>query len=111
MANIQKTSKINMYRFVNVNDDSGADVDPVAKSINTQTMAINNMGKTINGIAATVVTLKNIALHNLQEEERRLKTKFKPKYTKQQQNPFKKIMLAVKAYKVKGFLELSLIHI
>ena len=94
-----------MYRFVNVNDDSGADVDPVAKSINTQTMAINNMGKTINGIAQTVVTLKNIALHNLKEEERRLKTKFKPKYAKQQQNPFKSLMLNVKAYKVKGFLE------
>ena len=105
MANIQKTSKINMYRFVNVSDDSGSDVDPVAKSINTQTMAINNMGKTINGIASTVVALKNIALHNLNEEQRKLKTKFKPKYAKQQQNPFKSLMLNVKAYKVKGFLE------
>ena len=94
-----------MYRFVNVSDDSGSDVDPVAKSINTQTMAINNMGKTINGIASTVVALKNIALHNLNEEQRKLKTKFKPKYAKQQQNPFKSLMLNVKAYKVKGFLE------
>ena len=51
-----------MYRFVNINDDSSGGADPVAKSINTQTQAINNMGKTINGIAQTVVNLKNLAL-------------------------------------------------
>ena len=33
-----------MYRFVNINDDSSGGADPVAKSINTQTQAINNMG-------------------------------------------------------------------
>ena len=93
-----------MYKFVNT-DDQGASADPVAKSINVQTSAINNMGKTINGIAQTVVTLKNIALHRLQQEEKAAREKFKPKYTKQRQNPFKSLMLNVKAYKVKGFLE------
>ena len=93
-----------MYKFVNV-DDQGASVDPVAKSLNVQTSAINNMGKTINGIAATVVTLKNIALHRLNEENKAAREKFKPQYTKQKGNPFKALMLNVKAYKVKGFLE------
>tara|TARA_B100000287_G_scaffold434679_1_gene499864 strand:+ start:7559 stop:10441 length:2883 start_codon:yes stop_codon:yes gene_type:complete len=104
MASIQKSSKINMYKFVNT-DDQGASADPVAKSINVQTQALNNMGRTINGIAQTVVTLKNIALHRLKQEEKEAREKFKPKYTKQRQNPFKSLMLSVKAYKVKGFLE------
>ena len=47
-----------MYKFVNT-DDQAASADPVAKSINVQTQALNNMGRTINGIAQTVVTLKN----------------------------------------------------
>ena len=93
-----------MYKFVNI-DDQGASADPVAKSINVQTSAINNMGKTINGIAATAVTLKNLALHRLNEEEKAAREKFKPQYTKQRQNPFKSLMLNIKAYKVKGFLE------
>ncbi len=93
-----------MYKFVNT-DDQGASADPVAKSINVQTQALNNMGRTINGIAQTVVTLKNIALHRLKQEEKEAREKFKPKYTKQRQNPFKSLMLSVKAYKVKGFLE------
>ena len=93
-----------MYKFVNT-DDQGAAADPVAKSINVQTQALNNMGRTINGIAQTVVTLKNIALHRLKQEEKAAREKFKPKYTKQRQNPFKSLMLNIKAYKVKGFLE------
>jgi len=104
MASIQKSSKINMYKFVNT-DDQSASADPIAKSINVQTQALNNMGRTINGIAQTVVTLKNIALHRLQQEEKQAREKFKPKYTKQRQNPFKSLMLNIKAYKVKGFLE------
>ena len=94
-----------MYRFVNINDDSSGGADPVAKSINTQTQAINNMGKTINGIAQTVVNLKNLALLQYKEDQKKLREKFKPKYTKQQGNPFKKVLLSIKAYKVKGFLE------
>ena len=68
-----------MYKFVNT-DDQGASADPVAKSINVQTQALNNMGRTINGIAQTVVTLKNIALHRLKQEEKAAREKFKPKY-------------------------------
>ena len=94
-----------MYKFVNTNADSSGKVDPVAKSINVQTQALNNMGRTINGIASTVVALKNIALHQLNEDLKASKQKFKPKYTKQKGNPFKSLMLKVKAYKVKGFLE------
>ena len=47
MASIQKSSKINMYKFVNT-DDQGAAADPVAKSINVQTQALNNMGRTLS---------------------------------------------------------------
>ena len=39
-----------MYKFVNT-DDQGAAADPVAKSINVQTQALNNMGRTINGLS------------------------------------------------------------
>ncbi len=84
-----------MYRFVNINDDSSGGADPVAKSINTQTQAINNMGKTINGIAQTVVNLKNLALLQYKEDQKKLREKFKPKYTKQQGNPFKKVLWIV----------------
>ena len=90
MATVQKSSKINFYKFVQVKDPSGS-ADPdvkksdivLAKSINSNTRAINNLGDTVNSLAKVLVDLKKINLGNL-EAQRAQKTKFKAEYTKPQ---------------------------
>ncbi|AOO17005.1 hypothetical protein RW220110_013 [Cyanophage S-RIM12_RW_22_0110] len=90
MATVQKSSKINFYKFVQVKDPSGSanpavkDSDIVlAKSINTNTLAINNLGETVNSLGKVLVDLKKVSLSNL-EAQRAQKTKFKAEYTKPQ---------------------------
>ncbi|AOO19363.1 hypothetical protein WH070310_013 [Cyanophage S-RIM12_WH_07_0310] len=90
MATVQKSSKINFYKFVQVKDPSGSanpdikDSDiALAKSINTSTRAINNLGDTVNSLGNVLVDLKKVNLSNL-EAQRAQKTKFKAEYTKPQ---------------------------
>ena len=69
MATVQKNSKINFYKFVQVKDPSGS-LDPevtksdtaLAKSINTNTQAINNLGDTVNSLGKVLVDLKKVSL-------------------------------------------------
>ena len=90
MATVQKSSKINFYKFVQVKDPSSS-LDPevkksdivLAKSINTSTRAINNLGDTVNSLAKVLVDLKKINLGNL-EAQKAQKTKFKAEYNKPQ---------------------------
>jgi len=90
MATVQKSSKINFYKFVQVKDPSGS-LDPevtksdiaLAKSINTNTRAINNLGNTVNSFAKVLVDLKKVSLGNLEAQQSQ-KTKFKAEYNKPQ---------------------------
>ena len=105
---IKKTTRINLYKFVDTKMESssaGGETTAIAKSINVQTQAINSMGSTINGIASVLVDIKKIELHKLKMEEDAKRRSFKPKFDKVKPNAFKKLFQAVKAYKVKGFLE------
>ena len=87
MATVQKSSKINFYKFVQVKDPSGS-ADPdvkksdivLAKSINTNTRAINNLGETVNSLGKVLVDLKKVSLSNL-EAQKKDKTQFKPEFT------------------------------
>ena len=54
MATVKKGSKINFYKFVDTKDVSGKTEDAVvARSIYSNTEAVNNLGETINGIASS----------------------------------------------------------
>jgi hypothetical protein len=87
MATVQKNSKINFYKFVQVKDPSGS-LDPevtksdiaLAKSINTNTQAINNLGDTVNSLGKVLVDLKKVSLSNL-EAQRAQKNTFKAEFT------------------------------
>ena len=57
MATIQKSTKINFYKFVGVKSASVSSVlNPetaeLTNSINTNTQAVNNLGATLNSIAS-----------------------------------------------------------
>ena len=87
MATVQKSSKINFYKFVQVKDPSSSANPDVknsdivlAKSINTNTRAINNLGNTVNSLGKVLVDLKKVSLSNL-EAQRDQKTKFKAEFT------------------------------
>ena len=86
-AAVQKSSKINFYKFVNVKEppsdlekkDPGEYATTV--SLNKSTEAINNLGATINGMAGIVADLKKVELERL-EDLNKNKPKMDPKYGK-----------------------------
>jgi len=87
-ASVQKSSKINFYKFVNVKEPSSSleEKDPAAYSttvsLNKSTEAINNLGATINGMAGIVADLKKVEVERLEELNKNQKPKMDPKYGK-----------------------------
>ncbi len=82
MATVKKGSKINFYKFVDTKDVSGKTEDAVvARSIYSNTEAVNNLGETLNGIASSVQSIKTIQLNRLTELQNQ-REKFKAVYTK-----------------------------
>lgn len=86
-AAVQKSSKINFYKFVNVKEPP-SDLEKknpgeyaTTVSINKSTEAINNLGATINGMAGIVADLKKVELERL-EDLNKNKPKMDPKYGK-----------------------------
>ena len=91
MATIQKASKINFYKFVKVKEPTGG-VSSVegatVKSVNMNTVAINNLGATVNSIAKITKDFKRIQLQRLELARKNQKT-FDANYTKtQKKKPF-----------------------
>ena len=84
-AAVQKGSKINVYKVVSIKEPDAKmkKVDPAdyetAKGLNKTTVAINNLGATINGMNAMVADLKQVSLDRL-EEANKDKPKMDPKY-------------------------------
>ena len=75
---IQKTRKINMYKFVDTGKESsggpkrGKDKELV-RVVNLNTNCLNNLGGVLNGIVTTVQELKNIEVDLLENRRKRLK--------------------------------------
>ena len=86
MATVQKSTKINFYKFVAVKEPSssvaaksGANIETV-RAINTNTKAINGIGETLNGITKVLDDLKKVQLAALTAEQRK-NVSFKAQYT------------------------------
>jgi hypothetical protein len=86
MATVQKSTKINFYKFVAIKDVSssvkGVDAGSVqtAQAINSNTKALNNIGNVLNGIAKVAQDLKQVMLGQLDARQRSNKT-FQAQYT------------------------------
>ena len=79
---IQKNSKINLYKFVQVQvPNVSAKTKMELKPIITNTVAINNLGATVNSIAVIVKDFKKIQLEKLVLSRKSLKD-FEANYTK-----------------------------
>ena len=79
MATIQKSTKINFYKFVGVKSASvssaaNPETAELTNSINTNTQAVNNLGATLNSIAAIAASLKSIQLLELEAERKVLRS-------------------------------------
>ena len=91
MATIQKSTKINFYKFVQVKDPTGGSKSvegEVVKSLNMNTGAVNNLGATVNSIAKIANDFKRIQLQRLELAKKNQKD-FEANYTKtQKKKPF-----------------------
>ena len=84
MATIRKNSKINFYKFVQVQvPNVSAKTKMELKPIISNTVAINNLGATVNSIAVIVNDFKKIQLEKLVLSRKSLKD-FEANYTKTQ---------------------------
>ena len=83
MATIQKSSKLDFYKFVKVKQPGGSKSSDlnVAKAINKNTIAINNIGATLNSFGKAIADIKKstIAAYELEEKN---KKKFEAEYNK-----------------------------
>ena len=109
MATVQKTSKINFYKFVQVKEPSSAAIKgdssaAVAKSINSSTKAINNLGATVNSLVKIMDGLKAVAIGQL-EAERLKSKKFEAQYTTPQKKEKDGGGLGILSIKTPSFLE------
>lgn len=90
MATVQKSSKINFYKFVPLTSASSSakvsEADKaVAGSINNNTQAVNNLGGTLNSIAKILVGIKKVAIMQLDASVRGRST-FSAEYTTPKQS-------------------------
>ena len=87
MATVQKSTKINFYKFVQTKEVtsspsgkiSGGEIATV-KAINTNTAAINNLGATVNSLAKIMSDYKKVAIMSYESELKNTK-KFQAQYT------------------------------
>lgn len=110
MATVQKSTKINFYKFVAVKSPSssvkGVDAASLetAQALNSNTKALNNIGGVLNGIALVAQDLKNVMLGQLDARQRSNQT-FKAQYTKPQKEKKMGGFVAGIVGKSVGFLE------
>jgi len=112
-ATVSKSSKINFYKFVQVKEPSSSDAkkpgaaqeSKIAKSLNSNTKAINNLGATVNSLAKVLTDLKKVAIIDLEREQKK-QSSFKAKFAKEQGEKKKALTSGILgAGKVKVFLE------
>ena len=110
MATVQKSTKINFYKFVAVKSPSSsvkgvnAASLETAQALNSNTKALNNIGGVLNGIALVAQDLKKVMLGQLDARQRSNKT-FEAQYTKPQKQKKMGGFVAGIVGKSVGFLE------
>ncbi len=87
MATVQKSSKINFYKFVQVKEPSGGQVGQsenvaITKALNSNTKAVNNLGATVNSLAKVLTDLKKISIIDLEREQKK-QNSFRAKFAKE----------------------------
>ena len=112
MATVQKGSKINFYKMVNVKPVTTSEAktagneQETTKAIQNQTVAINNVGGTLNSFAKVLTDLKKVAIIDLEREQERNKKNFKAKFAEEKgkRKVFQGLLNAVTGV-TGGFLE------
>ena len=110
MATVQKSTKINFYKFVAVKSPSSsvkgvnAASLETAEALNSNTKALNNIGSVLNGIALVAQDLKKVMLGQLDAQQRNNQT-FQAQYTKPQKEKKMGGFVAGIAGKSMSFLE------
>ena len=85
MAAIQKSTKLNFYKFVDAKppatstSEEGIESRQIAVATNKNTEAINNIGDVLNGFMKGIANLNKIELEKL-EDQKKNRTKFKAEY-------------------------------
>ena len=109
MATIQKSTKINFYKFVQVKEPSSSTVESndtvvLAKTINKNVEATNNLGSTLNSFAKVLSSIKAAQLAMLDAAQRK-KVEFKANYTtvKKKKKESKKTLMD--GFQTPSFLE------
>ena len=103
MANVKKTSKIDLYKFVPTGNVTGKS-NPMVRTMVSNVAAVNNLGKTVNSIGAVVVDIKKTNLARL-EQEKKNRIKFKPKFTTPKKQGLFKWLGKLKKGAIPGFLD------
>ena len=105
---VNKGSKINFYKFVQVKEVSSASEGSgeVASVINSNTKAINNLGGTLNSLGKVLTDLKKIAIIDLEREQKENRSSFKSNFADEKGTKRKKSFFAsIIGGKAKGFFE------
>ena len=99
---VQKGAKINFYKFVGVGSVSTDSTNKeTVESVNKTTLALNNLGATVNSLSKVLVDVKKQQL-KLLEAEQKNNTKFEPKYTKKEK--------AFQLYRRGRYVEFNLLY-
>ena len=105
MATIKKTTKINFYKFVQVKSPTGTSPQGnLVKSINKNTVAVNNIGATLNSVANILSDVKKAQLAQL-DASNATRKQFDAEYTKVQKQKKKTGGGIVGALRTPSFLE------
>ena len=105
MATIKKTTKINFYKFVQVKEPTGTSPQGnLVKSINKNTVAVNNIGATLNSVANILSDVKKAQLAQL-DASNATRKQFDAEYTKVQKQKKKTGGGIVGALRTPSFLE------
>ena len=114
MATVKKGAKIDFYKFVDPNKGASTTSRANARGGNKElttvikqnTRANNSMGRVVNSIGSTVVSMKEAQMKLLKIDEERLKkASFVPKYTKKKKLPKMKAFDSLFKGKIPGFFE------
>ena len=109
MATIQKSTKINFYKFVQVKEPSSSavksdDTVVLAKTINKNVEATNRLGSTLNSLASILSGIKAAQLAMLDAAQRK-RVDFKADYTKVKKRKQESKFTLMDGFQTPSFLE------
>ena len=109
MATIQKSTKINFYKFVQVKEPSSSavksdDTVVLAKTINKNVEATNRLGSTLNSLASILSGIKAAQLEMLDAAQRK-RVDFQADYTKVKKRKQESKFTLMDGFQTPSFLE------